>query len=164
MKKTLTLITLSTVMLLSGCATDGLNPLSGGDAMGGGTASLGTPYQQTEAIVIKVRATTIHTAPNGVISSVASNTEGQADGQVAATAGGGMFGGIISSVAGNLIHSATQSAEDAATAQSGIMITVRAKSGTIMSISQAGKIDDFHHGQHVLVDWYGNGEKRIESM
>lgn len=162
MKKILTAIAISTSMALSGCVTDGMNPLVGGN--GNSIASLGTPYQQTEATVIKVRETTIHTEPNGIISSMAGTAEGQVNGDVAASAGGGLFGGIINSVASNVIHSATQSAEDAATANKGIMLTLRTHSGTIMSVSQQGKISNFHHGQKVLIDWFSNGTKRVESL
>lgn len=169
MKKVIAVAAIIATTMLSGCAASNMNsPLSAlGGVMGGGSndqASLGAPYQQVEAKVLKVRPTTIHEQPNGIVSSVASGSETQANSAVSQATGGGMMGGIISGVLSSVVHTATQSAENAASATTGILVEVRTKTGMIMSITQSGKVSDFHRGQGVLVDWYSNGQRKVESI
>lgn len=166
MKKIIAVVALFSSALLAGCSSmpSGGSALAGlSGVMSGGSEAPATPYQQTEARVLKVRVATIH-EENGLVTQIGQNAETEANARGSEAAGGGIVGGLISGVIGNVAHAVTANAEKSATAKKGILVVVKTNGGTIMSIAQAGKVHDFRRGQHVLIDWYSNGTKKVETL
>lgn len=165
MKKLIAVGLIVAPVALSGCMTtqsggSPLSMLSGQDP----TADLGTPINQVEGKVLKVKAAKVKLESNGLVDVVSDSAEREAQGRAGAAAAAVPGGSIFTSVAGELINKASDSIKANAAEEDGIMVTIRTSSGEILSVAQRGEVSDFSKGDRALVNWYDNGFKLAERL